>query len=472
MKKIIVLLAFTVFICGACSNRDSGVPTLTWWQMGNMQPGFAADQRIISDYVEEKIGVRVNFRLAGWAEAAQRFNTMINSGEYFDILFTDAGTYNRFFAQGAFADITDLLPEEAPLLWETVPAILWEGVKINGRIYSVPSYKDSSISGFYFWNDYFVQKYNIDVTKTGWSYLDEVFSRVKEGEGPRFYPFLLSRSSNIWVFDFYDSLLTDFPVIGIRIDDPERRVVLTIEQPDIVETFKYFRSWYEAGIINPDANLLHETPSTPNPLLKMLQAWPSVALVVAARDGIERYHPVRFFGPYYSTASIQGSMNGISSNSRHKAEALKLLELVNTDTKLRDMLVYGIEGKHFNYVDDGTAVEIIRAAGDWSLVNYMQGNYFIVTPQKDVPPNYWDEIRQQNEIAQPVTTMGFVIDLEPIRVDLMNCKLVWDRYSTDLTLGASNPNEILPKVIRELKAAGVDRLIENIQQQVDVFFNR
>ena len=470
MRKI-VLFILTLLICSSCNRSGtSGAPVLIWWQMGNAQPRFAEDQKVISDYIEEKIGVRVNFRLAGWAEAGQRFTTMLNSGEYFDILFTDTSTYNHYVSQGAFADITNLVKEKSPLLWETIPSILWDGVKINGRIYSVPCYKDSSITGYYFWNDYYVEKYNIDLARTGWKYLDEVFRKIKKGEGQRFYPFLLSRSSNNWIFDYYDSLSLGSPVIGIRIDDINRKVVLTIEQSDIIETLKYFHSWYKDGIINPDANLLFETPAMPNPLLKIMQAWPSVAFSYAVQDNIAKYHAVRFFGPYYSTASIQGSLSGISSNSRHKAESLKLLELVNTDTKLRDMLAYGIEGKHFNYTNDGNAVEIILT--DWSLINYQQGNYFIITPQSNVPPSYWEEVRYQNEMATPVSAMGFMIDLEPIRMDLMNCKSAWDRYATDLTLGASDPDDVLPKVIADLKNAGADRLIAEIQRQVDKYFNQ
>jgi len=461
-----IILALVVFAAGGCKRSgSSGVPTLIWWQIGSTQPGFADDMKVINSYIQEKIGIRVDIRQASWGEAYNRFNTMLNAGEYFDILFVDEGTYNRFASKGAFADITDLVKTEAPLLWESVPPILWEGVKIRGRIFSVPTYKDSSRTGYYYWDHQLVEKYNIDLNQSGWNYLDQVFRRIKAGEGPRSYPFTLARTSNPWIFDNYDAMLTALFPMGVRIDDPERKVVITLEQPDIRETLKLMHSWYEAGIINPDANLVAETPKGRR--FFMAQAWPSVAAIYAAQEGIERFDPVRFYGPIYSTVSIQGSMNAVNLNSKYKAEALKLLQLINTDTKLRDMLCYGIEGKHFNYVNNGKAVQ--RIIVDWSLVNYQQGNYFIITPQADVPPGYWDEVRHQNETATSSVMLGFMMDVEPVLNDLTNCRTAWDKYAVDLMNGVSDPDVVLPKVIAELKANGLDRVMAEAQRQVDEF---
>jgi len=472
MTKLVgvAVLALGIFVLSGCG-RDDGVPTLIWWQIGTRQMNFAHDQRVISDYIYSQIGVRVEFRIAGWAEASARFNTLINAGEYFDILFTDASNYNQYAALGAFADLTDLIPEVAPELWDLIPDVLWDAVRINGRILSVPTYKDSSITGFYLWDSAFVERYDIDLTGTGWTFLDEVFRRVKEGEGPRFFPLSLSRSSVTWVFNYYDCLLANFPPIGVRVDDEDRRVVLTLEQPDILEALRYFRRWFVDGIINPDANLIHEPPT--GVMFMMVQAWPSIAPIFASMQGVERFEPVQFFGPLYTTASIQGSMNAISVNSRHPEEALRLLQLVNTDPKLRDMLAYGIEGRHFEYVyieGRGRAVHVINPS--WSLTNYQQGNHFIITPTDAVPATFWDEVRHQNEIAVPSVMMGFMMNIAPVMIELTNARMIWERHATDIMVGAADPDVILPRIIEEMRAVGLDRIMEEAQRQVDAFFER
>ena len=471
MKRIIscvmicLITMINISLCG-CKNSASGAPVLIWWMIGASQTGFSADMKVISDYTEEKIGVRVDIKLAGWGEAAQRFNTMINAGEYFDIMFVDGSNYNRFSKLGAFEDLTDLLLIYAPELKNYIPHVLWDGVKIGGRIFSVPTYKDSSKTGYYFWDKKFVDKYNIDLTRSDFAYIDEVFRSMKNGENnPRFYPFPLSRGSNNFIFDNYDSLSANLEPVGVRLDDKKLRVVNTLLQPDIIEKLRFIHSWYMDGIINPDANMIDETPV--NQPFFMAQAWPSVAYLYAITNGAKHYEPVRFFGPSYSTDSIQGSMNAVSANSRFKKEALQLLQLINTDVKLRDMLHIGIEGKHFEYINDGTTARRLRT--DWPLANYQQGSYFILTPLDNVPPGYWNEIQKQNEEAVPSVLLGFMMDIEPVMVEVINCRSIWDRYKIDLTLGASNPDFVMPKLLEELKAAGFDKVTAEAQRQIDNF---
>ncbi|MDR1466760.1 MAG: ABC transporter substrate-binding protein [Treponema sp.] len=467
MKKLFFCLAAALVLSGCGKDGgSSGTPVLVWWQIGSAQGGFAEDLKIISDYTQEKIGVRLDIKQAGWGDAAQRFTTMINAGEYYDILFTDLSSYNRYVALGAFADLTDILPEQAPSLRDYIPDVLWDGVKIKGRIYSVPTYKDSSKTLYHFWDHGVVEKYGLDITDTSWAGLDRSLRTIKAGEGMRYYPFNLSRSTNNFIFDKYDSLAADLQSLGVRMDDQNHRVVNTLEQADVREAFRYLHAWYEDGIINPDANMIDETPKY-RPFF-MAQAWPATAGSYAVSAGIDQYDAIRFFGPSYSTDSIQGSMNAINANSRYRNESLKLLELVNTDRKLRDMLGYGVEGTHFTYVAGGEAVH--RDRTDWPLINYQAGSYFIETPEDTVPPGYWEEVQQLNEQAVPSVMLGFIMDLEPIRNEVINCRSVWFKYFTDLNTGASDPETVLPQVMMELKPAGFDKVLAEAQRQVDEYF--
>ncbi|MCR5687899.1 MAG: ABC transporter permease subunit [Lachnospiraceae bacterium] len=80
---------------------------------------------------------------------------------------------------------------------------------------------------------------------------------------------------------------------------------------------------------------------------------------------------VRFIGPNLSRSTEQGSLVAINAAaSPEKAEAcLKYCELLYTDRKFRDTLVYGIEGKHFNYYKD----TVIRT--EEGNEHYLQDNF-------------------------------------------------------------------------------------------------
>ena len=456
-------------VIGCRKESNSGVPTLIWWQIGSNSADLPYYSRILSDYTQEKIGVRLEIRQGSWANASQRFNAMINTGEYWDILFSDVNIYSTFASLGAYADITTLVQELSPELYAGIPEELWQGVSLNGKIYGVPTYKDSATTQFAFWDAALVEKYNLNIKDNTPAGLDANFKKIKAGEGRRYYPYIMSRGEIDAVFLPYETFTSYLHPIGVRSDDPRRRVVCTLEQEDVMEYLRYMHHWYETGIINPDANMVDIVPKY-RPYF-IAQAWPAVAASYATSAGIEKYLPAQFFGPVYSTNSIQGSINCISVNSRYKAEALKLLSLVNSDAAFRDMMAYGIEGDHFHYVTmpDGRKA-VHRDRTDWPLVNYQEGNYFIETPEDTVPAGYWDEVRHLNETAFSSYLLGFTMDLTPVENEVINCKNTWMKYYTDLRTGASDPDEMTPVIIAELKKKGMDAIIAEAQRQIDAFF--
>ncbi|MDR1802007.1 MAG: ABC transporter substrate-binding protein [Treponema sp.] len=475
MKKRVFVIALLLLLCGtlvfATGGRQgsaSGTPTLTWWCIGGSPNNLGDALKVIGDYTQSRINARLDIKVAGWADAGQRFQTIVNSGEYYDIMFTDSGNYNRFVSMGAFEDLTNRLATDAPELQRFVPNTLWDGVRINGRIYSVPTYKDSSKTNFMIWDDVIVRRYNLDITRIHtFAELDRAFRTIKAGEGSRYYPLQLARGSRMDVVfnDDYDSLLIGLPPVGAGTYDKNRKVVSVFEQPEVMERLRYLHRWYNDGIINPDAPVQQETP-TQRPFF-VAQGWPAAASIWQTNSGVEKYNLEKLFGPSYSTDSIQGSMNAISSNSRYKTESLKMLELINTDRKMRDMLAYGIEGTNFTYVRP-TVVRLL-SADQWNLARYQQGTFFNMSTIEGESEEAWDQVRQQNEQATPAELLGFVFNNSSVINEIANCRAVYDRYSDELLTGASNPDVAVPAMMRDLYAAGFQKIIDEAQRQVNAF---
>lgn len=456
----------------AAGDKDSGdITTLVYWTVGGTTPSdFQQDIDVINEYLAEKIHVKLDLKVAGWGDYDQKMNTIINSGEPFDMMFVNNTKYGRFVKMGAFEDITDKLQSVAPDLYKLVPEELWKGVMIGGKVYSVPSYKDSSMTWFWNFDDQYVQKYNIDTSaiKTLQD-LDKPFRDMKKGEGKGFYPLQLSQGGSPFggFFNDYDGLTAGLQPLGVKVDDESRTVVNTLEQPDIMANLKLIHQWYMDGIINPDANVLTE-PAKKLPFLAA-QGWPSAVSTWQTLNGVKKYDAFKVFGPLYSTETIQGSMNAISANSKHKDECLKFLQLVNTDSKLRDMLAYGVPDKTFKYVGDG----IVKKLTDtWPLAAYTQGTFFNMSVTEDVDPKQWDEVKAQNENAVSSTCLGFALDITNIQNELSNCLTVWDKYKFDLLTGASDPETTLPKLNAELKNAGFDTIVSEAQKQIDEFYKK
>lgn len=444
------------------------VPTLVWWTVGGT-PADDFDEAIaqISDYTEEKIGVRLDVKIAGWSDYDSKMNTIVNAGEYFDIMFTNNTNYSKFVNLGAFENISDMVQSVTPELYSFIPETLWSGVQIHGNVYAVPTYKDSSLTQFYYLDDQYVQKYGIDMsTVKDMASLDPAVRAIKDGEGKNFYPIKLNQGA-LWngFFNEYDGLAGGIQAIGVKIDDPERKVVCTLEQEDILENLNLLHSWYADGIINPDANVV--TEDSKGNAFGNAQGWPSAVAQWQVLQGVEKYDAVEVFGPLYTTETIQGSMNAVSVNSNYKEEALKVLQLINTDSKFRDMCAFGVEGNHFEYLEDGT---VKRLRDDWTWPAYTQGTFFIMSNQEGADPNQWDEVRKQNEEATASTCLGFALDVTNIQNEVSNVNTTWDKYKYDMLTGASDPATAVPKCIEDLKAAGLDTIIAEAQKQIDEFF--
>lgn len=71
-------------------------------------------------------------------------NLVINSGDDWDICFTSNWTnnYKRNVAKEAFLDITELLPEYAPSLYNLVDERVYDAIKVDGKIYASPEFAD------------------------------------------------------------------------------------------------------------------------------------------------------------------------------------------------------------------------------------------------------------------------------------------------------------------------------------------
>ena len=161
-------------------------------------------------------------------------------------------------------------------------------------------------------------------------------------------------------------------------------------------------------------------------------------------------------------------MNAVSANSNYKAEALKVLQLMNTDAKFRNMCAFGTEGNFMQYEEDGT---VTKLRDDWVwpyLYNRVPSSSWLHSLDGD--PDAWKQVKEQNEAATSSTCLGFVFDPEPVQNEIANVNTAWEKYNNDLLTGAIDPETTVPTIIDELNAAGLQTVIDEAQKQLDAFF--
>lgn len=438
------------------------VVDIKWAMVGNGMPdNYDAWKANLDAYLEEKIGVHLDVEVVKWDDWGNRRNVMVNTNEDYDILFTDSGTYASDVRMGAFADISDMLQSTCPELYSFIPEDYWDAVSIQGGIYAVPTYKDSSATQYFIWDKELVDKYEIDYENMHeLQSLTEALTKIKEGEGGN--PFILASDGLGAVLDKYDGMGVGVPGLGVSYKDSSKKVVSVYEQDDIMADLKTLHEWYLAGIINEDANTLGEAPKYR--MCYVAQGWPLAAKTVWGPNMDKEVVVSQWGDTHLSFNTVGGSLNCISASSKNQEKALQLLELVNTDSHVRDALYFGLEGENFEYNADGRVHKINT---DWPMAGYTQGTFFNVTLTDDVEENQWDEVKALNEAAVPSPVLGISIDTSEFEDELANCTEICDRYKKDLLTGVADPEVTVPQMMEELRASGFDTMMEKIQAQVD-----
>jgi len=497
LKKLTAVIIGTAMICSlaACGKSDNGtkastdavkkesseagesettpkadkssdeVVTLKWAMVGGGMPNnYDAWKEHIDAYLEEKIGVNIDIEVVSWGDWGNRRNVIVNTNEEYDILFTNSDTFTSDVRLGAFLNITDMVKTVTPELYDFIPEYYWQAAGVEGQLFAVPTYKDSSRSEYFIWDEKLADSYNIDYNNMHTlADVKDALITLTEGEGTPAY--LLSGQGEDGTFMEYDQIGAGLFPLGVKYNDETRTVVSVFEAEDVMAQFKIMHEMYKAGVINSDAATLPDKPSYT--AFGAGQGW-SLAAKTTWNIGLGvDAVAVQWGETIVSNDSVRGSMNCISASSKNPEKALEFLQLVNTDAYMRDSLFYGLEGDNWDYTEDG---KIHRNHLDWTMAGYTQGTFFIVTPLDDTEFNQWDEVKELNEKAKPSVMLGFDFDYTSLANEYANCMEIFNRYRSELLTGTAEPESTVKAMMKELRAAGFDTLVEEAQKQIDETF--
>ena len=499
MKKLIALLLASVMVLGlfaACGSEKPAEPAetaapqaqekpaekaeepakeeivnLKWVTVGNGMPAnYDAWKAAMDAYLEEKIGVHLDMEIIGWGDWDQRRNMIVSTNEPYDIIFGNNGTFYNDVNMGAYADLSGLL-DSVPALRDFIPAAYWDACKVNGGLYAVPTYKDSSATFYFVYDEDLAKASGVDYKNANTladveKCLEKMYTTETENHPANTPVFYMHKGGLDAIYGSkYDDISSGCPAIGVSYKGGKPEVVSVFEQDDVKADLAVLQDMYKKGYVNSDANILDEAPKY-NPC-GVAQGWPSAAKTVWGPNmGIEGLEciAIQWGDTVLSNATVQGSLNSVSAACKHPEKALQLLELVNTDSKVRDMLFFGLEGDNFEYNAEG---KVHKLNTEWSMAGYTQGTFFKVTQQDTEEFNQWDEVKALNENAVASPILGFSMNKEPISDELDAIIAIFTAWRPALMTGA-DPSA-LDNMLSEMKDAGLQNVIDELQSQIDAW---
>ena len=398
--------------------------------------------------------------------------------------------YFQNASKGAYKDITELLDKYAPTTKSRLPEKIWQGVKVNGKIYGSINYQVWGMAGargVQLRKD-LVDKYQFDwKSAKKWDDLTPFLDAVKKGE-PDMIPWEYSNQAD----NFADmSVVYGMDSVGdnkipgwVRYNDKDIKVINQYETQEYKDYLKLFRSWYQKGYIKKDAaTMKDDVPDRKAKRVAALYAQPypdqvdmpelasSTFMSQSPPDDKVYSYTKRFTEPFISANTPSTALVAVGANSKHPEKAVQLIELLNTNDELFHLLAFGQEGKDYKKIGE-KKIEMIKDQYNFNWSEWEIGQSYgrmLWDQNTDVESREksLNIIYKADKTAMVSPVMGFVFNTEPVKTQMANVDATLKELLYALDSGSADPDKYYDEFIKKLKNAGADDIIAEKQKQIN-----
>ncbi len=460
-------LVLTAVGCGDKTAKGDEVPVVKWLIRCDQPKEIEPVLEKVNEILVEKVGAKLSLEFIDSGAYQDKMNTFMASSKYYDLAFAGAGNplYNAASKGGVVS--LDKYLEEVPELKASIPDWAWELVKYEGEIYGVPNMQVMPVAMAALLNNDYWKKYGGDASEIKSiddlvPYMEAVKNNEKSG-----VVFALAPTRNEQTLEALDYCKDYAKMDNIyfkQADDGTWKATYKYEVPEYKKQVERMNEFYKLGYIDPD--IVSSEGSTGRK---------SGITFAVYKPGLETEYKVQ--GHDLSVALIQtpvvdrcNALTVVGKDAKYPVEALKILQEVNTNKELYNLLTLGIEGVHYEKVDENT----FRYIGDnqtntyWINGGWRFGCQYNEYVKEGADPDVWEQTKVYNDTAVKSPFMGFAIEDKAIRTELTQIQTVISRYSA-MNVGAIDPADYYDKFLAELKAAGSDKVAAEYERQINEF---
>lgn len=471
LKKILTVFMVTLLLvaCGSkTEDKTDEVVELLMYQVGGEPDHFEEIMAKVNEISKEEIGVVVDLQYIGWGEWGDKMNMIINSGEYYDISFAHDFAVNA--QKGAFADLTDLVDEYASEYFDTLDEIYFEGNVFDGKLYGFPVNANVYGQQMLSFNKEILDKHNLSLDGINdIADIEPLLAVIKENE-LEVQPYAVGKGYKLALGNF-DYVLGDSLPFAVNLDGDHTKIVNAYDTDIAKERLSIIHDFYKKGYIPTDAatsetsydldsNTWFVRQETQGPV-----DFGDYMLTTAAGKEIVS---IPITDAIKSTAQARMANFVVSNNSKYKEEAVKFLNLLNTNEEVLNTLIHGIEGEHWTKIDD---IRIEKHIDGNLMAPWNTGNNHIIYVTEEITDEMIVERDKSIEEAVKSPIVGFNFNTDKVKNELSAVQSVMEKYSDTINTGTESPDSILPKFFEELEANGLNTILEEMQSQYDAWRN-
>lgn len=468
----------------SASKAPSGPPTeitMAFITFGSTPDSNSAAFQEINKIAEKEINVKVHFLPISMGAWSQKTNLMLSGNENLDLMYGFDSSLPNYYSNGQIVSMQQYLKNDGKDIESAVGSVYMRSGQMNGEQYAVPVANRCNGGGYgVVMREDLCKKYEIDTSKiTDYDSLESALKVIHQKE-PSMYP-LVSQENNVSLVDTAHDWDVLSDGIGVLMNKGNSlNVVDLYEQSSYAAKLKMFHKWFTEGLIMKDITTNTESGTT---LIKSGKAFASlyqmyanvkdVALDVTQSTG-RQVTAVQLIEPYATTSQ---SLWMLTKNSKNPEKAVQFLNLMYRDPEIMNDLTYGVKGTDYTVEKNSAGNDCVSfpasadmskswyatfgAANGWAFPN--QKNLYQL---KSYDPDYLKNMDAYNRTVTNSKAVGFTFDNSDLTTQSSTLSNVLTQYRVSLEDGVSDPDTVLPQMIKKLKASGLDEYIKAKQTQL------
>lgn len=478
-KKIISILLAAVgltssFVMSGCSKdqAEGGITEISWYIPTILEGNEVSN---VLDKVNAALAERYNLKLklvcVDQGNYSQKLQVMNAGREEYDLAFVSNWTndFQQNVSNGCLYDITEDIKEYAPKTYEMLSDAEKKSVSVDGKLYAIPNWQIQAKSTALMFD-----KEKLD--STGMKLEDfntlsdiTIYLEKLHKVDPNCNVVGGSQWPSLLFYEGFAEIAGESlpPVIKFEADG-KPVVVNQYETQEFKDYVNLRDQWVKDGLVTNqyDPDLKASNKAVRRSAYGIHIYKPGLAEANTESNGYECVAKP-FSKALISSAGINAALTGVSATSRHPKEALRMIEVMNTDEEIRNLLCWGIEGVNYEKTGD-MKVKPIPDSGYSRISDWLLGSIRNAYQLDGTSENIMQELEDYNNSAIVSPLIGMYFDVNPVSTEAANCKTVINEQLKNLELGLTGDvDAALNKFISDLKIAGADAVIEECQAQVD-----
>ena len=444
-----------------------------------------ADLTMVQDYVNEisreKIGVEVEFKPVSLFDAASQIPMWIGGSERMDLIFSAYTGMGPYITQNMVEPMDEYLEEYAP----TITGLVEEGYAAyapdpSGQVYGVSpigyqvgldggyiiSVEDLEAAGLSYENN---QQITLDD-------LDLIFEKIKEAK-PEVYPCgvfgNIQRANMTFISDPLGATTSSGVIMGL--DSTE--VVNYYETEEYYDYLEHARKWYENGYIMQDA------ATTDYSMNELIANGTISGYFNSVDEGLRTqlelttgrsYINLKLLDPFTAAVGGTGFYWALPVTVEEPEAAVKFLNLMYEDAEVMNTMLWGIEGVHWQFIDEENGVidyaeGLTQATSTYAYGYGFFGDQRMAYAMGSKVPDEITKAKEETAMSRKTKGFGFCYDSTNMTNQIITIDAIVQEYVRSLETGSADLETVYPEFIEKLKTNGIDDIIADKQAQFDAW---